>query len=316
VVTAEISIPGFVLKPSRSPSFRIFAEDVAVALPKRPQSAHKYSVGKVFVLGGSQSFTGAPYMCSQAAMRSGAGAVILGFPKSLRDTFARKLTEVILAPLEETGEATVSRAALGEIRERIDWADAVAIGPGLARNPETQDLVCELLSTINRPVVIDADALTALASRGLSERTAILKARHHGTILTPHVGELSRITRDDPANIEVHRVEIARVAARRFNSVLVLKGSPTVTATPSGITYLNSTGNPGMATIGSGDVLTGLIAGLLAQGMAPSEAAFSGVFIHGMAGDFAARRFGQKSMLALDILDQLAPAIHTLEEEQ
>jgi NAD(P)H-hydrate epimerase len=131
--------------------------------------------------------------------------------------------------------------------------------------------------------------------------------------LTPHVGELARLIQDDPTHIEVHRVEIAQSAAARFKSIVVLKGSPTVTATSAGMAYLNSTGNPGMATIGSGDVLTGLIAGLLAQGMKAEEAAYSGVFIHGTAGDLAAQQFGQKSMLALDILDQMAPALRAFE---
>ena len=308
VAIADISIPSFMFQPEGRQAFRILAGDVAQVLPKRPPSAHKYSVGKVFVLGGSKSFTGAPCMCAQAAMRSGAGAVILGFPKSLHGTFARKLTEVILAPLEETAEGTISLGALDAIRERISWADTVAIGPGLSRNPETQEIVCRLVASIEKPMVIDADALTALAGH-----TSILKARKGTTILTPHVGELARLTQDDPTQIEMRRVEVARNAAARFKSVLVLKGSPTVTATPAGMGYLNSTGNPGMATIGSGDVLTGLIAGLLAQGMKAEEAAYSGVFIHGMAGDLAARRFGQRSMLALDILDQMAPAIRALE---
>jgi NAD(P)H-hydrate epimerase len=206
----------------------------------------------------------------------------------------------MVTPLEETPEGTVSPSAMDEIRDRVRWADVVVLGPGLSRNAQTQELVRTLAASIAKPLVIDADGLNALSSH-----VSLLKRRRHPTVLTPHVGELSRLTGEEPGWIESCRVNTARKAAKRLASIVVLKGAPTVTATPEGMTYLNSTGNPGMATAGAGDVLTGIIASLLAQGMRPEQAAYSGVFIHGMAGDLARKRLGPRSVMALDLIKQL-----------
>lgn len=191
-----------------------------------------------------------------------------------------------------------------DIRSRIEWADVVAIGPGLSRNSETDSLVLEVMKYANKPVVVDADALTAIAGQG-----SLVRRRKAPTVLTPHSGELSRLTGWTSAAIEQDRVEAARESAKKFNCVMVLKGSPTVTATPDGVCYLNSTGNPGMATVGAGDVLTGLLAGLIAQGMSAAEAAWSAVYVHGSAGDCAAVDLGERSLLAMDICDRLHQAL-------
>ncbi len=308
VVVVDIGIPQFVFRPSRPQAYRVVAQDVCGMLPARPMSAHKYSVGKVFVIAGSREFSGAPLMCAQAALRSGAGAVILGVPRSIHATMARKLTEVIVVPLEETVDGTVALAALSRIREKAGWADVVVLGPGLSRNDETDLMVREAVATIERPLVLDADGLTALVGK-----TGLLKRRKGETILTPHAGELSRLTGESARSIELRRVEAVREAARLFEAVVILKGSPTATSTPAGDVYLNSTGNPGMATIGSGDVLTGLVAGLGAQGMPSHAAAWGGVYIHGAAGDISAMRLGQRSILAHDILDAVPDAIQSVE---
>jgi NAD(P)H-hydrate epimerase len=308
VAVADIGMPRVVLQPSRRQVYRVLGADVAGSLPKRPLTAHKYSVGKIFVLAGSRGLTGAPYMTSQAAMRSGAGGVVLGVPKSIYAPLIRKLTEVMLTPLEETAEGTVALASIDTINERIEWADVVVIGPGLSRNVETRKLVLRLVPTILRPLVIDADGLNCVA-----EDISVLRRRKHKTILTPHVGELSRLIRRHGEEIELNRVPVAAEAADVLNSIVVLKGSPTVTGTPSGPTYLNSTGNPGMATAGSGDVLTGIIAGLLGQGMTAESAAYAGAFIHGLAGDISAQKVGERSLMALDILNRIPEAIKSLE---
>jgi NAD(P)H-hydrate epimerase len=195
-----------------------------------------------------------------------------------------------------------------EIREKVHWADVVVLGPGLSRDAETQRVVRNLVTSVPKPVVIDADGLNALSSH-----VSLLKRRNHPTILTPHVGELGRLTGDDPKYIEAYRVNAARKAARDFGTIVVLKGAPTVTGSPEGSTYVNSTGNPGMATAGTGDVLTGVIASLLAQGMEPESAAYSGVLIHGFAGDRAAKQLGQRSIMALDLVRQLPRTLETLE---
>jgi NAD(P)H-hydrate epimerase len=308
VSVVDISIPRVAFRAAREQSYLVRAPDVAGMLPRRPVSAHKYSVGKVFVLAGSRGLTGAPFMCVQAAMRTGAGAVILGVPRSIYGTLTRKVTEVMVTPLSETTRGSVSFSALEEIREKVRWADVVVLGPGLSRDVETQRVVRNLVTSVPKPLVIDADGLNALSSH-----VSLLKRRNHPTILTPHVGELGRLTGDDPKYIEAYRVNAARKAARDFGNIVVLKGAPTVTGSPEGSTYVNSTGNPGMATAGTGDVLTGVIASLLAQGMEPASAAYSGVLIHGFAGDLAAKQLGQRSIMALDLVRQLPRTLETLE---
>ena len=303
VVVADISIPPTVFQVSGPACYRIHEDDVKVVLPKRSRNAHKYSVGKVFVLAGSRSFTGAPAMCARAALLSGAGAVILGVPRSIQNMLASKLTEVIIEPLEETPEGTVAESAGDAIRKRVEWADTVVIGPGLSRNAETDRLILSLIASIEKPLVVDADGLNAAATD-----PAVFKNRSGETVLTPHAGELARLTGGQAGEAGRNRVEQARDAANRFGVVVVLKGAPTATADVSGNVYLNSTGNPGMATIGSGDVLTGLIAGLRAQKMKTIEAAWSGVFIHGLAGDLAASELGERSLLAMDILERVPAA--------
>jgi NAD(P)H-hydrate epimerase len=309
VVVADISIPKVVLETGNIRTYRVSEKDIRDVLPRRSLTAHKYSVGKIFVIGGSRKFTGAPFMCAQAAMKTGAGAVVLGTPTSVVPVLARKLTEVMITSLDETPDGSISSRALDAIMERVEWADVVLAGPGLSRSPETQMLLLKLILQITKPLVLDADGLFAIAR---SPKT--LARRKYPTIITPHTGELGAITGDEPSEVELHRVEKCRQAARTLHSVVCLKGSPTVTSTPAGRAYLNSTGNPGMATIGSGDVLTGVIGSLLAQGMTAHDAASAGVFIHGLAGDLAASALGQRSVMALDILDRIPNALRLLEK--
>lgn len=309
VVVSDISIPRILFETKRMPTYRIERDDVRGQLPNRSLTAHKYSVGKIFVLSGSRRFTGAPFMTAQAAMRTGAGAVIVGMPKSVQPILARKFTEVMITPLDETDGGSISLRAFESIMERVRWADVVAIGPGLTRDTEAIALVMKLIPSIEKPLVLDADGLFAVV-----KHAQLISRRRHPTILTPHAGELGAITGQDSAAIEVGRVEAARGAARRLRCILCLKGSPTVTAVPSGEAYLNSTGNPGMATIGSGDVLTGMIASLLGQRVIPDAAAYCGVFLHGLAGDIAAGKLGQRSLMALDILDHIPEALRVLEK--
>lgn len=307
VVVADISIPRFLFEPTKNSAFRLLADDVKRLLPQRKHTAHKYSVGKVFVLSGSRSYTGAPVMTSQAAMRAGAGLTVLGTPKSIQMAVAQRVAEVIVRPLEETSDGSVALAALPHIRERADWADVIAIGPGLSLNEETREVVLEFVRTSDKPIVLDADGIMFIASD-----LSVLRKRKHPTILTPHAGEMRKLTGFEADYIETNRVDAARSAAEKLNCVVCLKGSPTVTGTPGGDVYLNTTGNPGMATGGTGDVLTGVIASLVAQGMNPAEAAFCGVFIHGMAGDIAARAFGERSLMALDLLACIPEALNTI----
>jgi ADP-dependent NAD(P)H-hydrate dehydratase / NAD(P)H-hydrate epimerase len=310
VVCVDISIPKYLLNERALRTFRLESADVKRVLPKRSLRAHKYSVGKVFVLAGSTKFTGAAFLASQAAIRSGAGAVILGTPGSVGPILSRKFNEVIVEPLGETLSGSISSGAWSKIAERVKWADSIVIGPGLSRDEETMELTRYVLARVEKPLLLDADGLFAI-----SDYPEILRKRKAPTVLTPHTGELGLLTGESAVAIENARVESARESARKFKCTVVLKGSPTVTATGNGIAYLNPTGNPGMATIGSGDVLSGIIGSLLAQQCGEVESAYSGVYLHGLAGDIARSRFGERSMVASDILAQLPSALQELEVE-
>jgi NAD(P)H-hydrate epimerase len=307
VVVADIGIPTAFMVRARQPVQRVQAGDVSSILPSRERTAHKYTVGKVLVLAGSRSFTGAPALCALSALRSGAGAVVLAVPRSIVPILAKKLTEVIIMGLDETPEGTIALSAFDELAGRLSWADVAVVGPGLSRNDQTDRLVRSIVSEVRRPMVIDADGLNAMAGN-----IRHLRRRKEPTILTPHSGELARLTGDSATVIERMRVDSARKAARSLQSVLVLKGAPTVTARPDGTVFVNSTGNPGMATIGSGDVLTGVCASLCAQGAGADAAAFAAVYLHGLAGDLAAQRYGQRSILAGDILEHLPRALQAV----
>jgi NAD(P)H-hydrate epimerase len=305
----DIGVPDNLPLVEKYQTFIIEQKDVQTSLPVRPFNAHKHSVGKIFVLAGSVGLTGAAAMVSESAMKSGAGAVVLGTPKSVYPILAKKLTEVMTEPLDSTGDGSVSESSLPVIQKHLDWADKFVLGPGLSRNKETQRLIQHLVSTSTKPMLIDADGLNAIA-----ENPSCLKKRKaKEVILTPHTGELSRIIKLSADEIEKNRVEVARRVAKEFKLTLVLKGAPSVTATPDGKVFINSSGNPGMATAGSGDVLAGVIAGLWGQAMSAEEAAWCGVYLHGKAGDLAKAKFGEKCLLATDIQNYLPEAIRQVE---
>ena len=227
-----------------------------------------------------------------------------GIPKSLLPVVSRKLTEVMPNPLEETDEQCISQKAHKEINRFVRWADVVVIGPGLGRQTETEELVLALIREVDKPMLIDADGLNALALQ-----PSLIKKRKAETILTPHTGELSRIVKLSAEEIESNRIEVAKSAAKNLKSILVLKGAPTVTATPNGDVFINSTGNPGMATAGAGDVLSGTIAALWGQHVSAIDAVICGVFIHGKASDLAKEKYGEMSLVAGDIIEALPRAI-------
>ena len=309
VEVVDIGIPKPTLEKKSHTTLLVDIEDVKRVLPHRPFDAHKHSVGKIFVLAGSKGLTGAAAMASTSAMKAGAGAVILGTASSVYPILAKKLTEVMVEPLPEIFEGSISLSAYPLVQKHYHWPDVVIIGPGLSRNKETQQLVWKIVAECNKPLLLDADALNALA-----EKISVLKKhKSKEVIITPHTGELSRLTGISSEEIERNRVSFARQVAKQFKLTIVLKGAPTVTASEDGKVYINSTGNPGMATAGAGDVLAGLIGGLWAQGMNRTEAAYTGVFLHGYAGDIAKEKYGEKSLLATDILNLLPESILQIE---
>lgn len=297
----------------------ITEEQVRGYLPTRPGHIHKGDCGKVFMLAGSVGLTGAACLASMSALRSGAGLVVLGVPESLNIIFETKLTEVMTKPLPDVGQrGNLALRGLGEIKPHLEWADCFALGPGLGQHFQTFELVRRLITTrINKPVVLDADGLNAFA-----KQPELLKDLPFPVIMTPHPGELSRLVNLSVAEIEKNRIEIACQTAKDFNLVLVLKGAPTLVAEPQGEVYVNPTGNSGMATAGSGDVLTGIITGLLTQKLGLQkdrpvselvlESALAGVYLHGLAGDLAKLEKTSYSMIAGDIQDKIPDALAQL----
>jgi NAD(P)H-hydrate epimerase len=236
-------------------------------------------------------------------MRAGAGLVTLGIPKSLHKTVAAKLTEVMVLSLPETKEASLSIRALKPIASFLKNVNTLLIGPGLSQNPETSLLVRQVIACADVPMVVDADALNALAGH-----LNILKKLKSEAVLTPHPGEMARLADRSVREIQKDRIKIAKDFAVRYNMNLVLKGNRTVVASRGREVYINRTGNPGMATGGSGDVLAGIIAAFLAQGLSGFQAAKYGVYVHGLSGDLAAKDKTQVSLIASDLIDYLPRA--------
>jgi NAD(P)H-hydrate epimerase len=273
-------------------------------LPMRPPTAHKGDAGRVFLLSGSVGLSGAAALCTMGALRVGAGLVTLGLPKSLHDPMVEKLTEAMIKVLPETKDGTLSLQGLPEIATTIERMDAAAIGPGLSQNPQTKSLIVQLLPKIRKPLVLDADGLNAVAAE-----IQVLKTLPLPIILTPHPGEMGRLVRLSAEDVQRDRERIAKEFAKRHRVIVVLKGHGTIVASFDGSVYVNDTGNPGMASGGCGDVLTGMIAGLLGQKLPLFDAARLGVYLHGLAGDLVAAERGEIGLLASDLADRIPQAI-------
>ena len=273
-------------------------------IPRRKPDTHKKDFGHVFVIAGSRGMTGAAFLVSQAALLSGSGLVTCGIPASLNAIMEAKLTEVMTLPLPEVKEGAIAASAEKEIISFTEKTDAVALGPGLSRHTQTQRLARNLIKTLKRPLVIDADGIIAVA-----KTRDILKKRKFATILTPHPGEMAYLTGKVKSVIQKDRKKIAADFAKKFNVILALKGYQTVVADPKGNVYVNRTGNSGMSSAGMGDVLTGMITSFVGQGIDPYSASVIGVYLHGLAGDIAAKEKGQFSLIASDILGALPEAI-------
>ncbi len=309
VTVVDISAPAFVSESAGIKTFLVEQEDIRRRLPQRPPAAHKGDFGKILVLAGSSGMTGAATLASLAALRVGGGLTILCIPRSLNAILEEKLTEVMTKPLPETPQGTLSLDAEAEIDALLEWADVLAIGPGLSTVPETGELIRRIVKKTTIPMVIDADGLNAI-----SGREDILEKKKTPRIITPHYGELSRLNGLSIDDIAKNRIEVARESASRFGGTVVLKGAPTVIGHSDGYVYVNSTGNSGMATPGTGDVLTGMVVGFLAQGCSTLDASLCGVYLHGLAGDTGAQAVGQRSLIAGDLIDFLSGALLDTQE--
>lgn len=303
----DISLPKQLLEDENIKVNLLLEEDILPLLPERDEDAHKGSCGKVITIAGSVGMTGAAVMTAQSCLIMGAGLSILGIPKSLNPIVEVKLTEVITKPLPETQEQTLSINSYDKIMELIKDASTVAIGPGLGRNNEVVNLIRKLIPMINLPMVIDADGLFALANN-----LDILKEKTSPVVITPHLGEMAYLLGISIDEVKKDRLGLAQMFAQKYQLVVVLKGARTIIADPEGNTYINSTGNSGMATAGCGDILTGMIAGLLAQKVSVLDAAKLGVFLHGLAGDLVLEEKGEYSLVASDLIDKIPGAIKKL----
>ena len=263
-------------------------------LPDRAVDAHKGDCGKILLLCGSRGYTGAAYLAAMGALRCGAGLVFLGVAESVYAIEAVKLDEAIVFPLPDD-HGRLSVAALPEIMARLPKMDAVLVGPGLGQSEEVASVVKAVLETAQCPVVLDADGINLIAAH-----KDVVRGRTAPTILTPHAGEFARFGGD----IYADRTTAAEQMAQELNCIMLLKGHHTV-ITDGNITYINSTGNPGMAVGGSGDVLAGMITALLGFGIDPLRAAACGAWLHGAAGDHCAAEIGQYGMLPTDMVNVL-----------
>ncbi|HEX6487689.1 MAG TPA: NAD(P)H-hydrate dehydratase [Candidatus Dormibacteraeota bacterium] len=299
VAAAELDLPEPALRPLVAPD--------AVRIPERPLEAHKGTFGTAVVLAGSLGLTGAAYLTSTAAARAGAGMVRLLVAEGIYPILAAKCTEVMATPVPEVAPGAVGHSATAAVLRQLETAAAAVIGPGLGRDSSTWRLVLDLLTQLKVPAVLDADALNALA-----DNQRMLKRIQGNRVLTPHPGEMARLVRKPATDIQSARDQTAAKAAAEWGVVVVLKGAKTVVAAPDGRLSVDPHEVPALASGGTGDVLSGVIGGLLAQGLDPFEAAVTGVYVHAEAGRRVAARLGDSGLLASDLLPEVPAVMQTL----
>lgn len=285
--------------------YTIEEKDIAKIIPQRNINSYKYSSGKVFALAGSRGLTGAAYLCSQSALVSGSGAVILGIPDSLNVILAKKLTEVMTLPLPETDEHTFSRSSYENVKEKIKWSDCLLLGPGVSKNSETLELITKIISDNDVPIVLDADGLTAF-------KNIKIKKRKNKIILTPHLGEFASLLNITTEEVKADFYNLSIKFAKEKNVILVLKGSPSV-ITDGEYFYINTTGNPILSTAGSGDVLSGIIASLYSRNVNALNSAITGVYIHGKCADILyTNKKNNFTYKASDVLNKIPHAVNSV----
>ncbi len=305
IAVVDIGIPSAYIDAVKTRTSLMTRETVYAFLPKRRLASHKGTFGHAGIIAGSVGKTGAAALAAKAALRIGAGLVTVAIPTSVNDVLEAKLLEAMTAPMPETKARTLARTALDRLVSFMTARTAIAIGPGLSTHPETVELVQALTKHLDRPAVLDADAINALTGR-----TALLASCKIPPIITPHPGEMARLVADaTPQTVNNDRIGTATRFARERGLVVVLKGARTVVARPDGTVAICPTGNPGMATAGTGDVLTGMTVGLLAQGLPTWEASCAATYLHGMAGDLAAAQKGYAGMLAGDMIEEIPTAL-------
>lgn len=273
------------------------------AVFNRPDDSNKGTLGSLLCICGSYGMAGAAIMAGKAALRCGIGLLKIAVPKSIYPVCATNILESVYYPLEETSNGVISSKNTDFLLEMCEKSSAVVIGCGLSVCDDTKNLVQSVITNCEKPLVIDADALNCICNK-----PEILKNLKAPAIITPHPGEMARLLHSTPKTVNSSRENTTINFAKKFGVVTVLKGAGTIIASPDGEVYINHTGNSGMATGGSGDVLSGIIGSLLAQGASPINAAAAGVFLHGTIGDLAAEKLGKISMLPTDMIDMIPTA--------
>lgn len=312
VVVADIGIPDEAYD-WRAASARLLDEKCAMlpglAIPRNKDS-HKGDFGHVAIVAGSVGMTGAATLAAMGALRVGTGLVTVLVPESLNDIMEVKLTEAMTIPVPEGKARAFGMASLDKVLEYVGKWDSAVIGPGFGRDEDTIDFTLSLISRLTKPAVVDADALYAV-----SRDVSVLSKCKAPLVITPHPGEMATLLGTKADQVQSNRLETARAFAKKHKVTVVLKGAGTVVAEPSGAAYINTTGSPGMATGGTGDVLAGMIGGLLAQVSEPTRAANAAVYLHGLAGEIAAKKLSEPAMIAGDVADCIADAIKEIQGE-
>ncbi|HEX5760209.1 MAG TPA: NAD(P)H-hydrate dehydratase [Thermoanaerobaculia bacterium] len=307
LVVADLGIPSWVVEGAPGALHLLVEDEAAALLPPRPPGAHKGDCGHALLIAGSAGKAGAALLAARGAVRGGAGLVTVAVPEPLLAAVDLASLESMTLALPARPDGSLAEGAVERVRAALAGKGALALGPGLGTQPETAAAVRRIARESPVPLVVDADGLNAFAGH-LPE----LAARMVATILTPHPGEMGRLLGIPTAEVEADRLGAAERAARETGAVVLLKGRRTLVATPEGAVWVIPTGNPGMATGGTGDVLTGLLAALLAQGLEPLDAALAGAYVHGLAGDLAAERQGTRGLSAGDLAEALPAAFRRL----
>ena len=307
LVIVDIGIPPQLMQEAVGYDF-LNEKLMAPLVKRRDRQAHKGTYGHCLIVAGSTGKTGAAALAANSAVRSGSGLVTLAIPESLNQILEIKTTEAMTLPLPDAGSGHLTIHSLVALEKHLPGKDALAIGPGIDRRPASVTVVQTLVETVSLPMVIDADGLNALA-----EDTSILhRRRSQNIVLTPHPGEMSRLLGSAIPDVAAIRISVAQEFARTFGVYVVLKGARTIIAAPNGMAAINGSGNPGMASGGMGDVLTGIIVSLLGQGYSTWNACRLGVYIHGLAGDLVAMEQGEIGMIATDLTTRIPLALNRL----
>ncbi|MCL5276397.1 MAG: NAD(P)H-hydrate dehydratase [Deltaproteobacteria bacterium] len=308
VEVADISIPDRLVKQTDIPYNLSDLNLIKSIVKPRKYATNKGDYGHSLIIGGSQGKSGAPILAAKAALRSGSGLVTLCGPEGLMPVFESTVIEALKEPLTETLEGFIDRTAIAQAERLLQKKTVVAIGPGIGTSEQVSEFVFEFMKLCRLPMVIDADAINIIANRP----GVLLEIRNENIILTPHPGEFGRLVGMDPKEVNSDRAGIASDFAKKYRCTLVLKGARTVVANKNGEVWINPTGNPGMATGGMGDALTGIIAGLVATGIGVQDAAVAGTYIHGMAGDIVYAYHPNAAVLASDVIERIPYVISSL----